>query len=99
MIRTQIKKISEESIGKIKHEGGEIKKELQQRMIGYIVGALGLVAGLAWNDAIKSLIEYLFPLSKNTLLAKFIYAVLMTFIIGIIASYLIRFFGKKEENK
>ncbi|PIP45941.1 MAG: hypothetical protein COX15_01875 [Candidatus Colwellbacteria bacterium CG23_combo_of_CG06-09_8_20_14_all_42_19] len=68
-------------------------------MTGYIVGALGLVAGLAWNDAIKALIEYLFPLAKNTLLAKFIYAILMTFIIGIVASYLIRFFDKKEENK
>jgi len=86
-------------IEKIKKEGEEIKKELQHRMTGYIVGALGLVAGLAWNDAIKALIEYLFPLAKNTLLAKFIYAILMTFIIGIVASYLIRFFDKKEENK
>ncbi|OIO48798.1 MAG: hypothetical protein AUJ39_02100 [Parcubacteria group bacterium CG1_02_42_13] len=83
----------------MKKEGEEIKKELQHRMTGYIVGALGLVAGLAWNDAIKALIEYLFPLAKNTLLAKFIYAILMTFIIGIVASYLIRFFDKKEENK
>jgi|SRR3989344_7755986 len=98
-MRDHIKKIREESIVKIKQEGEEIKKELQHRMTGYIVGALGLVAGLAWNDAIKSLIEYLFPLAKNTLLAKFTYAVLMTFIIGVIASYLIRFFDKKEENK
>jgi len=86
-------------IEKIKKEGEGRKKELQHRMTGYIVGALGLVAGLAWNDAIKALIEYLFPLAKNTLLAKFIYAILMTFIIGIVASYLIRFFDKKEENK
>ncbi len=86
-------------IEKIKKEGEEIKRELQHRMTGYIVGALGLVAGLAWNDAIKALIEYLFPLAKNTLLAKFIYAILMTFVIGIVASYLIRFFDKKEESK
>lgn len=99
MVRTHIKKISEESIIKIKQEGEEIKKEFQQRATGYIIGAFGLIAGLAWNDAIKALIEYLFPLAKNTLLAKFIYAILMTFIIGVAASYLVRFFGKKDEKK
>jgi len=73
---------------KIKNGSKEIKKEIKQRVSGYILAAFGLVAALAWNDAIKSLIEYFFPLNKNTVLIKFIYAVLITFIIVIISIYL-----------
>lgn len=85
-------------IEKIKEESEELKKDLQQRLTGYIVGALGIVAGLAWNEAIKALIEYLFPLAKNTLFAKFLYAILMTLIVGIATYYIIKFLGKKEEE-
>lgn len=59
----------------------ELKREMRRRTISYIAGAFGLVAGLAWNDAIKSLIDFVFPLSGNTIIAKFIYALGMTFII------------------
>ena len=38
-------------------EDKRIRDLVRERTMGYIVGALGLVAGLAWNDAIKSLIE------------------------------------------
>ena len=33
----------------------EIKTQLKDQTAGYMAGALGLVAGLAWNDAIKAL--------------------------------------------
>jgi len=56
---------------KIKNGTEEIKKEIRQRTLGYILAAFGLVAGLAWNEAIKSFIEYLFPVSKNTFPVKF----------------------------
>jgi hypothetical protein len=48
-----------------------LREELKKQTLGYIVGALGLVAGLAWNEAIKAFIEFLFPLSQDTLLVKF----------------------------
>jgi len=54
------------------------------------------VAGLAWNEAIKALIEYLYPLDKNSLLAKFVYAALITIIVVVFTTYL---FGSKEESK
>lgn len=56
----------------------EIKSEVKAKTFGYISAALGLVAGLAWNDAIKSMIETLFPLSKNTVMVKFVYAAIVT---------------------
>ena len=93
-----VKKIKEVSIEKIRKESGEVKRELQERTLGYIVGALGLVAGLAWNEAIKGIIEYAFPLAKDTLQAKLLYAVIMTLVVGLATVYLVRFLGKKEEK-
>ncbi len=83
---------------KIKNGSQEIKKEIRQRTSGYILAAFGLVAALAWNDAIKSLIEYFFPLDKNTVLVKFTYAVLITFIVVIISIYLTRLLSDKKEE-
>ena len=83
---------------KIKEEGGKLSKEVRERTTGYIVSALSLVAGLAWNDAIKSMIEYAFPLSDSTITVKVIYAVIMTLFIVTITVYMVRFLGK-EENK
>ena len=67
-------------------------------MVGYILAGFGLVAGLAWNEAIKEFIAYLFPLSKDTMLAKFAYASILTFILVLVTIYLARLF-KKEEGK
>lgn len=89
--------IIQDKIKKFKNEGIEIKREIRKKMLNYILAAFGFVAGLAWNEAIKSLIEYLFPLNKNALLGKFIYAILLTIVIVLIASYLQRIF-KEEEN-
>jgi len=76
-----------EKIRKVKEEIAEATKE---KTIGYILTAFGLIAGLAWNDAIKSLIEYIFPLSPNTLLLKFIYAILITLVVVLMSNYLIK---------
>jgi len=83
---------------KIKNKSEEIKKEIRQKTIGYILTALGLVAALAWNEAIKSFIEHFFPLSKNTLLAKFIYAMVITFIVVIFSISLMRLLGNKKDS-
>lgn len=83
----------------------KIKKEFNKKLFSYITAGFGLVAGLAWNEAIKSFIEYLFPLTKNTTLAKFIYAILITVILVLITYYLSQLFleeekeTKKEEKK
>lgn len=85
-------------IEKIKADSSEIKREVRKRVITYITAGLGLVSGLAWNDAIKGLIEYLFPLAKNTLLVKFSYAFVITVILAVIAYYLSKIIIQEENN-
>lgn len=81
---------------KIKKEVLDINKEVRNKLAGYIVAGLGLVAGLAWNDAIKSMIEYFFPLEENSLMAKFIYALLITLFVVLISVYTVRILKGKE---
>ncbi len=78
-----------------------LQKEFRERISGYIIGAFGLVASLAWNDAISSLIEKFFPLGKDTVIAKFIYALVMTVILVVVAVYLVKLLkrGKEGEEK
>ena len=74
----------------IKNQAREVKREVREKTLGYIVAALGLVAGLAWNEAIKSFIDYLFPLSVNSLWLKFAYAALVTMVVVVASFYLTR---------
>ena len=85
-------------LDKVKQEAKTLRAEVRERTLGFITAGLGLVAGLAWNDAIKALIDYLFPLDKNGLLAKFIYAIIITLVVVFLSVYLVRWL-KKEERK
>lgn len=73
-----------------------VQKELRQKTFGYIIAAFGLVAGLAWNDAIKIAIEYVFPFSTETIIAKLIYAVVITIIVVLLSIYMM---GTLEEDE
>ncbi|MFH1392615.1 MAG: DUF5654 family protein [bacterium] len=75
----------------------ELKKELRQKILSYITAAFGLVAALAWKDAISAMIEYLFPLSRNNIIAKFIYALVMTLVLVVISVYLLKWLKKDED--
>ncbi len=66
----------------------ETRKKFKGQTMGYMAGAFGLIAGLAWNDAIKSLIEFFFPFSNSTVLAKFIYAILVTVLVFFLGQYI-----------
>jgi hypothetical protein len=77
----------------------ELKKELRGRTFGYVSAALGLVAGLAWNDAIKNMIETIFPLSKDTIMVKFLYAIIVTIAVVILIKYMDRMFNKLEPEQ
>ena len=68
----------------------ETKDEIKKQTAGYLTAALGLVAGLAWNDAIKSLIEAFYPFAKDGVFAKFFYAILITIIVVFISISLLR---------
>lgn len=85
---------------KIKEKSKEFKREVKQRTIGYITAGFGLVAGLAWNDAIRSSIDYFFPSDgRETIWAKFIYAFIITLVLIIITIYLLKIFADKEKDE
>lgn len=86
-----------EKLEKIKGEGRETRERIREQTLGYVLGAFGLVAGLAWNEAVSSLIAYVFPLSKNSIWAKFAYAGLITLFIVLVSSFLTKMLRKKEE--
>lgn len=85
-------------VEKLKGEPSKIRKEMRERTFSYLVAAFGLVAGLAWNEAVRSLIDYLLPSSANTVLAKFIYAILITIIVVTFTVYLEKLFKKGEKG-
>ena len=84
---------------KLKEEKDKIETAFRRRTEGYIITAFGIVAGLSWNEAIKSLMEYLFPMQKDTILAKFLYALIMTTILVFISLYVVKFVNKKDDKK
>jgi len=73
-----------------------LQQEMREKTVGYILAAFGLVAGLAWNEAIKSFIDLFFPSSGNSILIKFIYAIIITFVVVIMSFYLVKL--NKKEN-
>lgn len=73
-------------------------KHVRERMAAYIAGAFGITAALAWNEAIKAFIEYLFPFSTDTLAMKFIYAMVLTAIVGYVTMYFVRMIGQTHKT-
>ena len=90
------------TLKKVKTEVAEeirtLRQEARERTMGYVTGAFGVIAGLAWNDFVKGLIEYVFPLDKTSMFAKLIYAVVMTAIVVGVATYLSRALKNGEKS-
>ncbi|HEX9722068.1 MAG TPA: DUF5654 family protein [Candidatus Paceibacterota bacterium] len=76
----------------------KFKQEFRARTVGFIATALGLVVGLAWNDAVASLIAVVFPIDKNSIIAKFLYAGILTVVVVTVIVLLMRFMEEKEEK-
>ena len=86
-----------EKIDNLKKETIALKKEVKEKTFGYIMGALSLVAGLAWNEAIKGMIDLIYPATASGVWAKFIYAIVITVFLTIIAVILAKFLSKPEK--
>jgi hypothetical protein len=83
---------------KIKEEQAQLRQEIKERTIGYLVAAFGVVAGLAWNDAVKALISVIFPNPGKSVTAQFLYAIIVTIVIVIITVYLVRLTQKDHKE-
>lgn len=78
------------------HSLKKAHRAIQKKMFGYIATGLGLVAGLAWNEAIALLIKHFIPGDGNTIIAKFFYAAVITIFVGAVLYYLEK--SLSEEN-
>jgi len=76
----------------------KFKAELRRKSFGYITTAFGLIAGLAWNEAIKAFIETFFPMSAGGMIAKFVYAVFITIILVFISVYILKVPEKEKAS-
>jgi len=68
-------------------KANELKAEFLKTMIQLSTAGFGLVAALAWNDAIQTLIGHFFP-DRSGLTSKFFYAVLVT-ALAVIITYIL----------
>lgn len=64
--------------------------ELLDKFTALITSGFGLVAALAWNDAIKAVFEEFIPTDRGEVWAKVGYAAFITFIIVLIVYQLSR---------
>jgi len=65
-------------------------EELKAQTIGFVIAAFGFVAGLAWNDAVKALIDAIVPVGSGGVAAKFAYAGIVTLILAVTSWGLLR---------
>lgn len=93
-----MKKITEKIVT-IKGKGAELEREVREKTLGYIITSFGLVAGLAWNDAIKAFIDRFFSDPGSGLKAKFLYAAVLTVVVVAVSLYLSRIFKVEKKTK
>lgn len=87
-----------QKIKKVKEEGLKLRKAVRERLLEYLLAAFGLVAGLAWNDAVRTLIENVIPTKENTIAAKFLYAFLVTLLVAAFSMYFVRLLRENPEE-
>ncbi|HTX61959.1 MAG TPA: DUF5654 family protein [Methanobacterium sp.] len=71
----------------MKDEVKDIKGQVSQTIATLMTTAFGLIAALAWNEAIKAIITTYFP-SGNGITGLLFYAILIT-IIAVVATIII----------
>lgn len=86
--------MKEKVLDKIKKEIKSTETIFKEKIVTLVLGGIGVIAALAWNEAIKSLFEAYLP-KGGELVGKFIYAIMVTLILGIASRYL----GKIEQKK
>jgi len=81
---------------KVANTADEVGDKVREKVFGYLLAGFGFVAGLAWNDAIKSTIDAAFPPDQDSIIAKFIYAFAVTLLVVIITIILVRVTKESE---
>ena len=74
-----------------------LKLEILGKMSDLVTAGFGLVAALAWNEAIKKLFESIFGKQSN-LIAMFGYAVIITVIVVVVTMRIGKITNKLKES-
>jgi len=86
-------------LDKIREDKRKVKEEVRSRTVTALTTALGLVAGLAWNNAINALITQFFPSPGKNIPALFLYAFLLTIAVAVLAYYMNRLFSPASDGE
>lgn len=76
----------------------DLEQVAKERLATLILGGFGLVAALAWNEAIQSLFSEIFGSDRQSLFAKFLYAFIVTFSVVLISFWISRFINTRRPN-
>ncbi len=71
----------------VKEHVSEFKREFLDKTSSFFAAALGLVAALAWNEAVQTLFKRYYT-NGDSLMAKVIYAVIVTAIVVLITLWI-----------
>jgi hypothetical protein len=81
-----------------REEGEAVSSEVLDKLVELITAAFGLVAALAWNTAIQELFTMIFP-EAGDLIAKFLYAVVVTVLVVFVTIRLGRLAERAKEQE
>lgn len=77
-------------------KGSKFRVQLLEAMSTLIIGAFGLVAALAWNEAIREFIKLILPANSNGVLGLMVYASAVT-VLAVVMTILITRSVKKAK--
>jgi hypothetical protein len=75
-----------------------VSSEVLDKLVELVTAAFGLVAALAWNTAIQELFTVIFP-EAGDLIAKFLYAIVVTVIVVFVTIRLGRLAERLKEQE
>lgn len=79
------------------HELRHFHSDVFERIITLVIAALGLIAALAWDEALRHIFENIFG-GKGTLLEEISYAVVITTLAAFISVRLGKLFSKRKKE-
>ncbi len=80
-----------------KYEVHRIRETFKERVLTIVIASLGLIAALAWDDALKHLFEKLFG-GEASLAEEVLYALIITIVAAAVSVYLAKLYNKREEK-
>jgi len=78
-----------------KYEITRVRDNMKERIFTIVIASLGLIAALAWDDALKHLFEKIFG-GEDTLVEQFIFAVVITGVAAVVSVYLEKIYSKRR---